>query len=148
MKVILRDDIPELGKAGETIEVKSGYGRNYLIPKNLAIPATRANLLAIGEVSKQKDIRDKKLRRGAEIIKEKIEKLSLSAEVMVGEEEKLFGSITSMDVVRLLSEQGITIDKRAVQLEEPIKALGIFTIPIKVERDVIANVKMFVIKKS
>jgi len=148
MKVILRDDIPELGQAGQTIDVKDGYGRNFLIPRNLAIPATRANLHAIDEIRKQKDARDRKRRRGAEIIKEKLEKLSLSAEVQVGEEDKVFGSVTSIDVVRLLEKEGMTINKRMVHLEEPIKALGVYTIPVKVDRDITANVKLWVVKKS
>ena len=102
MKVILREDVTDLGKAGETVEVKAGYGRNFLIPRNLAIPATKANLASIDEISKQTAIRDKKRRRGAEIIKDKIEKLELSAEVLVGEEDRLFGSITNNDVAKLM----------------------------------------------
>ena len=148
MKVILREDVADLGEAGQTVEVKAGYGRNYLIPRNLAIPATKANLKAIGEIGKQKTIREKKLRHTAEIIRDNIEKLELSAEVLVGEEDRLYGSITGQDIVNLLGEQGITIDKRMVQIEEPIKALGVYTIPIKVDRDVTANCKVWVVKKS
>ena len=147
MKVILREDVTDLGTAGQTIEVRDGYGRNFLIPRNLAIPATKANLNAIGEVALQKQIRDKKLRRGAELIKDRIEKIELSTEVLVGEEDKLFGSITSIEIARLLEEKGVTIDKRMIQLEEPIKALGVYTVPVKVEKDVMANVKLWVVKK-
>jgi len=148
MKVILREDVADLGETGQTIEVKDGYGRNYLIPRNLAIPATKANLRAIGEVDKQKTIREKKLRRTAEILRDRIEKVELSAEVLVGEEDKLYGSITNQDVVNLLAEQGITVDRRTVNIEEPIKALGVYTIPIKIEKDVTANCKVWVVKKS
>ena len=148
MKVILREDVPDLGTAGQTIEVKAGYGRNYLIPRNLAIPATKANLKAISEIDKQKVIREKKFRRTAEILKSKIEKVELSAEVLVGEEDKLYGSITSQDIVNLLAEQGITVDRRTVHIEEPIKALGIYSIPIKIEKDVTANCRVWVVKKS
>ncbi|UCC44182.1 MAG: 50S ribosomal protein L9 [Candidatus Zixiibacteriota bacterium] len=148
MKVILRQDVPDIGNAGDTVEVKAGYGRNFLIPRNLAVPATKANLKAIDEIGKQKLIQEKKRRRGAEIVKEKIEKLSLSREVLVGEEDRVFGSVTSMDVVKLLEEEGITVDKRSVELEEPIKALGVYTVPIKVEKSVTANLKLWVIKKS
>ncbi len=148
MKVILREDVESLGEAGQTVEVKDGYGRNFLMPRNLAIPATKANLKAIGEIAKQKDIREKKARRGAELVKDRIEKLELSAEVLVGEEDKLYGSITNGDIAALLAENGVTVDKRAIQLEEPIKALGVFTVPIKVDKDVIANVKLWVAKKS
>ncbi|MFQ5453563.1 MAG: 50S ribosomal protein L9 [Candidatus Zixiibacteriota bacterium] len=148
MKVILREDVPELGTAGQTIEVKDGYGRNYLFPRNLAIKATKANLRAIGEIEKQKNIIDRKRRRGAEQIKEKIEKLSLSVEVLVGEDEKLFGSVTSGDIAELLEKDGIIIDKRAIEMENPIKVLGIYTIPIKIEKEVTANLKLWVIKKT
>ena len=148
MKVILREDVADLGETGQTVEVKDGFGRNYLIPRNLAIPATKANLRAIGEVDKQKTIREKKLRRTAEILRDRIEKVELSAEVLVGEEDKLYGSITNQDVVDLLAEQGITVDRRTVNIEEPIKALGVYTIPIKIEKDVTANCKVWVVKKS
>lgn len=148
MKVILREDVTDLGEAGQTIEVKDGYGRNFLIPRNLAIPATKANLRAIGEIDKQKVIRHRKLRRTAEILKERVEKLELSAEVLVGEEDKLYGSITDQDIVNLLSAQGVTIDKQTVMLAEPIKALGVYTVPIKVDKDVVADCKLWVVRKS
>ncbi len=148
MKVILREDVAELGEAGQVVEVKSGYGRNYLIPRNLAIPATKANLRAIDEVTKQKDLRERKLRREAEIVKEKIEKLSVSTEVLVGEEDKLFGSVTSADIAKLLEEEGVIIDKRAIVLDEPIKVLGVYTVSVKVEKDVTADLKLWVVKKS
>ena len=148
MKVILREDVPELGTAGQTIEVKDGYGRNYLFPKNLAIRATKANLKAIGEIQKQAEIQVKKRRKQAEVIKDKIEKLSLSFEVLVGEDEKLFGSVTSGDIAEKLQAEGVIVDKRAIELEAPIKILGVYTTPIKIEKDVSANLKYWVIKKS
>lgn len=148
MKVILREDVPDVGTAGQTVDVKDGYGRNYLLPRNLAIVATKANMKAIDEIAKQKEIREKKLRRGAELIKDKIEKAELSAEVLVGEEDKLYGSITNQDVANLLHEQGIDVDKRSIQLEDPIKALGVYTIPIKVGPGVTADAKLWVVKKT
>jgi len=148
MKVILRQDIPDMGKAGQTIEVKTSYGRNFLLPRNLAISATKANLKAIGEIEKQSQIRERKKRREAERTKDQLEKLSLTIEVLVGEEDKIFGSVTSQNVAELLASQGTTVDKRNILLEEPIKSLGVYTIPIKIEKDVIANVKMWVIRKA
>jgi large subunit ribosomal protein L9 len=148
MKIILREDVADLGAAGQTVEVKAGYGRNYLIPRNLAILATKANLKAIGEIDKQKVIREKKFRRTAEILRDKIEKIELSAEVLVGEEDKLYGSITNQDIAELLAKQGITVDRRTITIEEPIKALGVYSIPIKIEKDVTANCKVWVVKKS
>ena len=148
MKVILREDVPEVGQAGEKVEVKSGFGRNYLFPRNLAIPATKANLRAIGEVRKQKELREKKRRRKAEVIKDKIEMLSLSMEVLVGEEDKLYGSVTNADVAELLKEEGVIVDKRAIELEDPIKVLGVYTVPVKIDKDVTAELRLWVIKKT
>ena len=148
MKVILREDVTDIGAAGETVEVKDGYGRNYLIPRNLAIPATKATLKTINEIGKQKEMRAKKRLRGAEIVKDKIEKLSLSAEVLVGEEDKVFGSVTSREIGGLLEKEGIMIDKRAIELEEPIKSLGVYTVPIRVDKEIVADLKLWVIKKT
>jgi large subunit ribosomal protein L9 len=147
MKVILREDVESVGQAGETVDVKDGYGRNFLIPRNLAIPATGANLKAIDEVKKQRDIRVKKRRKSAEVIKDRIERLQLRFAVMVGEEDRLFGSVTNNDVTRLLEVEGIMVDKRSIDLEEPIKALGMYAVPIKLEKDVIAHAKLLVEKK-
>lgn len=147
MKVILRDDLEGRGKAGETVEVKSGYARNFLIPRNLAIPATRGNLRAIGEVKKQKDIRDRKSRRDAEKIKDRIEALSLTAEAKVGEDEKLFGSITAQNVADLLAKEGVTVDRRKIEMPDNIKSLGVYTVPVKIEQDVVASAKLWVVKQ-
>jgi large subunit ribosomal protein L9 len=148
MKVILREDLDKLGKCGEVVEVKNGYGRNYLIPRNLAIPATKGNLRAINQVTMQKALRDKKQMREAERIKTHIEKISCTAEVNVGEEDKMFGSITPTIVADLLKAQGVEVDRRKIHLEEPIRALGVYTVPIKIAQDVIANLKLWVVKKS
>ena len=148
MKVILREDVPDIGQAGQTVEVKDGYGRNYLIPRNMAIVASKGNLRSIGEVYKQKDLRERKLRREAEIVKEKIEKLELSAEVLVGEEDKVFGSVTVHEIINLLATKGVSVPKHTIKLDEPIKTLGVYTIPIKIEKDVIAGLKLWVVKKS
>ncbi len=148
MKLILREDVPDVGSAGQTIDVKNGFGRNYLLPRNLAILATKANLKAIDEIQKQAELRMKKLRKGAELIKDKIEKLSLSFEVNVGEDDKLFGSVTNGDIAERLKAEGIIVDKRSIELEGPIKVLGVYTAPIKIEKEVIANFKFWVIKQS
>jgi large subunit ribosomal protein L9 len=148
MKVILRQDVRDLGKAGQTIEVKAGYGRNFLIPRNLAVSATKANLRAIDEIDRQNQFRQRKMLREAEQLKLRLEKLSLTSEVLVSEEDKIFGSVTAQNVAELLSEQGIKTDKRDVLLEEPIKSLGVYTVPVKVEKDVVAQVKLWVIRKA
>jgi large subunit ribosomal protein L9 len=148
MKVILREDIEKLGKCGEVIEVKSGYGRNFLIARNLAVPATKGNLKAIDEIRNQKALRDKKNMKEAERVKSRIEKASIMAEVNVGEEEKVFGSVTPSMISELLAKEGITVDRRNIILEEPIKSLGVFTVPVKIASDVVANLKLWVVKKS
>lgn len=148
MKVILRDDIEKLGKAGDVVEVAGGYGRNFLIPKNLAVPATTGNLKSIDVIKSQKVFRERKKKKEAEKIKDKLEKLSLTAEVHTGEEDKVFGSVTAATMAKLLSDQGFEIDRRKIMLEEPLKALGVYTIDVKLASDVVAAVKLWVVKKE
>ncbi len=148
MKVILREDIENLGECGEVVEVKDGYGRNFLIARNMAVPATRGNLKAIDEIKKQKELRDRKNLKEAERIKNRIEKASIMAEVNVGEEDRVFGSVTAGMIAELLDKEGITVDRRNIQIEDPIKSLGVFTVPIKVAGDVTASLKLWVVKKS
>lgn len=147
MKVILKDDIEKLGKCGEVVEVKDGYGRNYLFPRNLAIPATKGNLKGIGEITKQKEIKDQKRKRQEERLKLQLEKISCTAEVMVGEEDRIFGSVTSQVIAELLKEKGFDIDRHRIMLETPIKALGVYTVPVKISGDVVASLKVWVVKK-
>lgn len=148
MKVILKDDIKNLGNCGEVVEVKGGYARNYLIPRNLAVQASTGNLKSIDEIKKQKSFRDNKKKRDSERVKDRLEKLSLTAEVQVGEEDKVFGSVTASNISGLLQQQGFEVDRRLIQLDDPIKALGVYTIPIKLDKDVTAEVKLWVVKKE
>lgn len=148
MKVILREDVPSIGLTGQTVDVKDGYGRNYLLPRNLAIEATKGNLNAIGVVTKQKELRDRKLRRESEVVRDKIAKLELQTEVLVGEEDKVFGSVTVHTIMEMLAENGITVSKNMIELESPIKALGVYSVPINVDKEVQANLKLWVVKKS
>ena len=148
MKVILTEDIDTLGACGQTIEVKSGYARNFLIPRNLAIPASKGNLRAVDHLKMQKDLRDKKQRKEAEKLRDDLEKLSLTAEVMTGEEDKVFGSVTNHNIAELIEQTGHSVDRRLILLEEPIKALGLYTIHIKLTKDVVAAVKLQVVKKE
>lgn len=148
MKVILKEDIQRLGKCGDVLKVKDGYALNYLLPRNLAIPATKGNLRSIEELTRQKRFRDEKRKKGAEKLKSDIEKISITAEVKVGEEDRVFGSVTSQDIADLLKDKGFVIDKRKIELEEPIKALGVYTVPIKIQTDLVANLKLWVVKKG
>jgi large subunit ribosomal protein L9 len=147
MKIILRDDVENVGKVGEIVTVKAGYARNYLIPRKLAIPASPGNLRAIDQVRIQKEQRDKKRLREADRIKLALEKVSCTAEVQVGEEDKVFGSVTAAHIAELLKDQGFTIDRRDILLDEPLKALGVYTVDVKIDRDVIAKLKVWVVKK-
>jgi large subunit ribosomal protein L9 len=146
--VILKEDVVDLGKSGDTVEVKTGYARNYLLPRNLAIMASRGNLAALNHLKKQMDLRDRKRRRGAEQVKDFLERLELTEELLADEEGKVFGSVTSHRITELIAEKGQTIDKRLIQLDEPIKALGLFTVKVKLTREVEAGVKLKVVRKE
>ncbi|MEW5701334.1 MAG: 50S ribosomal protein L9 [Candidatus Zixiibacteriota bacterium] len=148
MKIILRDDIDNVGRCGEVVTVKDGFARNYLIPRNLAIPATPGMLRSIDQVGKQKEQRDRKRLREAERIRLAIEKTSCTAEVLVGEEDKVFGSVTAANIAELLEEKGFEVDRRDILLEEPLKALGVYTVDVKIDRDVTAKLKVWVVKKT
>jgi large subunit ribosomal protein L9 len=148
LKIILREDIKKLGKCGEVVEVKDGYANNYLMPRNLAIPATKGNLKAIEAVIRQKNQRDSKSRRKDERLKSEIEKISVTAEVSVGEEDKVFGSVTTNNIADLLKAKGFEFDRHKIELKEPLKALGVYTIPIKISSEVEANLKLWVVKKE
>ena len=147
MKIILREDVESLGVAGDTVTVKDGFARNYLIPKNLAYPATRSYSRVFEEEKKLKDSRDARATAQAEQTAAKLSNLSLEASVKVGEEDKVFGAVTAADIAELLKEKGHEIDKRDILLEEPLKALGIYNIPVKVAPEIKAEVKVWVIKE-
>lgn len=146
MKVILKKDFDSLGKAGDIVEVKQGYARNFLIPSNLAIAATPSNLLSFREEKKLSEKRELKGKKEAELLAAKLEKISLTATVQVGEEDKVFGSVTSQNITDMLKDQGYEIDRRKIQLDEPLKALGVYDIPVKLHHDVEAKVKVWVVR--
>jgi len=148
MKVILVETVPSLGKAGDIVQVAAGYGRNFLIPKKLALEASPANLKLL---DRQRDsFLDKasKEKRGAQELASKIENLPFTMARPAGENEKLFGSVTSMDLQKLLDQQGIPVDRRKIQLPNPIKTLGSFSIPIKLHPEVTAQLKVQVVPAS
>jgi len=147
MKIILREDVDSLGQAGETINVKAGYARNYLIPQKLAYPATRSFSQVFEEEKKLKNNRQARATAKAEQVAAKLNNLSLETSVKVGEEDKVFGAVTAADIATLLAEKGYEIDKRDILLEEPLKALGIYNVPVKVATDIKAEVKVWVIKE-
>ena len=147
MEIILREDVQHLGKVGEVVKVKDGYARNYLLPKGLAYPATEANKKRIafeGErVAKQRAAE----KAAAETEATRLAEVHLTFEAKVGEEEKLYGSITASDIQRKLEELGIHVDKRKIDLPEPIRELGEFQVGIKIHPDVRPEVHVTVVKE-
>ncbi len=148
MKVILLEDIPKLGKAGEVVQVKDGYGRNYLIPQKKALDACEGNVRRFEHQRRIMEARLRKKMDEANKLAQKVSSLRLTIVRKAGEEEKLFGSVTSADIERALEAEGVKVDRKAVKLEEPIKKLGIYTVPVKVYRDVTADLKVWVVPES
>ena len=144
MKVILRQDIDELGLEGDVVEVAKGYGRNYLIPKGIALDATRPNIKLMEMQRKKIEVKRLKAKEDAEKIKEKIADITVTISQKVGEEDKLYGSVTSMDIASQLEAQGILIDRRKINLDKPIKTLGEFDVPIKIYHEVTGAIKVIV----
>ena len=147
MKVILREDYDPLGRVGEIVTVKDGYARNFLIPKRIAILANPRNMKALEEEQKQRERQQDKDRKHAEDLVKELEKISLTATVAVGEEDRVFGSVTAQAIADLMKEKGYDIDKRKILLDEPIKALGIYSVAIKLHTDVEAKVRLWVVKE-
>jgi large subunit ribosomal protein L9 len=147
MEVILIQDIASLGKAGDVVKVANGYARNYLLPKSFALNATPENLKLLGTIKKRDEKVKEKERLSAQALKEKIEAVSITMKKHAGEEDKLFGSVTSHEIVDALLGMGIEVDKRKVVIEEHIKRLGEYTVPIKLATDVVANLKLTVDKE-
>jgi large subunit ribosomal protein L9 len=145
MKVILKEDVQNLGFMGETVNVANGYARNFLMPKNLAIPATNSNVKTVEHEKKIIDKKKAKITAGFTEIKNNLEKIAISIPVKVGENEKIFGSITSMDIENKLKDSGFNIDRKIINLDGPIKELGIQTVKIKLSRDIIAEIKVNVV---
>ena len=147
MKVILLKDIETLGSAGEVVEVKNGYGRNFLIPRNEALVATAANMAQFESRRKQQETLAERDRRAAEALAKKLEAESITAQVKVGEEDRLFGSVTAQNVAELLDEKGYEVDRRAIHLEDPIRELGVYNIEVRLHSEVTATVKLWVVKE-
>ena len=147
MKVILRKEHEKLGAVGAVVVVKDGYARNFLIPKGLAYPANEGNMRALTEEKKQAEQRaNKELKAGQKLATE-LEKVSITLQMKVGEDEKLFGSVTSQMIADSLKEKGFELDKRIIELEEPIKALGIYNVNIRLHQNVIGKVKVWVVRE-
>ncbi|PIP70665.1 MAG: 50S ribosomal protein L9 [Nitrospirae bacterium CG22_combo_CG10-13_8_21_14_all_44_11] len=145
MKVILKEDVKNLGKMGDIVNVAEGHARNFLIPQKLAVEAITKNIKALELQKKVIQKKANKEKNSAQALSEKIAALNLTIKAKAGEEEKLFGSITSMDIAAELKNEGIDIDKKKISIDEPIKRLGAYTVGVKVHPDITTQLNITVV---
>jgi large subunit ribosomal protein L9 len=148
MEVILKEDITSLGSRGDVVKVAEGYGRNYLLPRKLAIQASAANKKVVEQMKAAAVRRSAKEKAGAEALAKQFEGVSVSFQRKSAENDQLFGSVTSSDIAEALAKKGFDVDRRKIQLHEALKTLGEFTIPIKLHKDVTAHFKVIVEKEA
>jgi large subunit ribosomal protein L9 len=148
MQVILREDMDNLGKSGEVVTVKPGYGRNYLLPKGLAVSATEADVKRVAHEKRVIAARNAKLAKDSQAEADRLNQVSVSIAVAVGEEDKLFGSVTARDIADAYKEKGVVVDSKKLVLPEPLKALGLSEVPVKLSHGVTATLKVWVVKKE
>jgi large subunit ribosomal protein L9 len=147
MQIILRHAIENLGKPGDVVTVSPGYARNYLLPRGFAYEATPGNLKRISQERARLEAAENERRDAAQQLANKLEQVSLTFSARVGEEGKLFGSVTSADIQAQLETQGFHLEKRQIDLHDPIKTLGVFQVPIRLHADVKPEIKVWVIKQ-
>ena len=147
MKVILREDMDNLGKSGQIVEVKDGYGRNFLIPRKLAVEAIGKNLKQLDHEKRIIGDLSRKQRGKAEQLAEALTQHSCTILCQVGEQDKLFGAVTAMDIADQLRHDGFDVDRRQIALAEPLKQLGVFTVPVKLGEGVEASLKVWLVRK-
>lgn len=147
MEIILTQDIDALGAAGQVVRVSPGYARNYLFPKRLARPATPANLRKVAEESRREETRIVRERTRLTKVAEILGKVSVTTAIKVGEDDKVFGSVTSQTITDLLTKQGYEFDRRDINLEEPLKALGQYDVEVKLGHGVSGTIKVWVVRE-
>src|SRR5438067_304664 len=147
MEVILKEDVVKLGSRGDVVKVADGYGRNYLLPRKLAIEASAANKAVIEQMKAAAVRRSAKEKAGAETLSKQFDGLSVNFQRRSGEHDQLFGSVTSVDIAEALDKKGFNVDRRKIQLHEPLKTLGEFMIPVKLHKDVTAHLKVVIEKE-
>jgi large subunit ribosomal protein L9 len=145
VEVILRDDVPSLGKIGQVVRVKPGYARNFLFPRGLAVEANGKNLHVLEHQKRVIGAKAERERKSAESVAQKLNGLKLTVQARAGEEGRLFGSVTNLDLERLLADKGFHVDRRRIELAEPIKQLGTYPVVVQVGRDVRATVELTVV---
>ncbi len=148
MKVVLLKDVEKLGASGAVVNVAQGYARNYLLPRNYALPATPGNIKLAEREQVLRQRRDANQQLGAEALAAKIQELSCTIAKQVGENDRLFGSVTAIDIAKSLKDEGIEVDKKTILLEDPIKALGIYNVEIKLHTNVKASLKVWVVAQD
>ncbi len=148
MEIILQEDVLNLGNIGDVVKVRAGYGRNYLIPRGFAVEANRRSLHALEHQKRVVAAKKDKDRQQAQGMSDRISALSLTITARSGEEDRLFGSVTNIDIEKALSAQGVTIDRRKILLTEPIKRLGTFSVPVYLSSDVRGNITVNVVRES
>jgi large subunit ribosomal protein L9 len=142
MKLILREDVPNLGRGGEVVEVKPGYGRNFLLPRKLAVLANPKNLREIEHQKQVATAKAAKLKASAEAVAKRLADTPVTLKRKVGEQDKLYGSVTAMDIAEALAARGLQIDRRSIDLAEPLKTVGEFEVPVKLHHEVAGKVKV------
>jgi len=148
MEVILKEDVMKLGSRGEVVKVAEGYGRNFLLPRKLAIEATAGNKKVVEQMRAAALRRSAKEKAQAEELSKQFEGLSVSFQRRSGENDQLFGSVTSGDIAEALAKKGFNLDRRKIQLHEPLKSIGEFTLPVKLHKDVSAHLKVVIEKEA
>lgn len=148
MEVILKEDVPKLGSRGDVVKVAEGFGRNYLLPRRLAIQATSANKKVIEQMKAAALRRSAKEKAQAEELAKQFDGVSVSFTRRSGEHDQLFGSVTSSDIGEALSKKGFDVDRRKIQLHEPLKTLGEFTVPLRLHKDVTTHLKVLIEKEA
>jgi len=147
MQLILREDVPSLGKAGEVVKVSEGYGRNFLLPRKKAIVATEGSLKRLEQEKQAIEAKREKAKAEAEAQAQKIAALNVSLEKQAGEEDKVFGSVSTRDIAVALEAQGFKIDKRLIRIKDPIRAVGEHIVDIHLQHEVVVPLKITVVKK-
>jgi large subunit ribosomal protein L9 len=148
MKVILKEDVERLGSAGDIVKVKSGYGRNFLIPRGLAVLATQRTIKEAEETLRQQAHKLDRVKNDAAALAARLEALDIVIPARVGEENRIFGTVTTQQVAEVLKAKGLEIDRRKIELEEEIRSLGVYPASIKLHADVVASVKVQVVPES